>query len=987
MDATHLKAAVPALFRLVLLVTLLPITAQVARSPTQQSVAIPPADQASLEPRVEQALGQLPLYFVENQGQMDEQVAYYVQGRDTSVYFTSEGVTFALMAPFTPTLTSGQEPMPEHLSRPPGHGAPDALQRWVVKLDFVGASEGVRPAGEEPAEAVVSYFKGQPDEWHAGLPTYTSIVYRDLWPGIDLVYHGAADRLKYEFVVHPGADPAQIQLAYRGATGLEINGDGQMVVKTPPKDLVDDAPVAYQEIGSERVDVGVAYTVLPAVAESYPYTFSVGGYDSAMPLIVDPAVLLYCGYIGGSGEDYGRGITVDAMGNAYVTGLARAVETTFPVAVGPDLTHSGGSDAFVAKVKADGTALDYCGYIGGAGDDLAYAIAVDCAGNAYVAGQTESSESTFPVATGPDLAYNGGEYDGFVAKVKADGTALDYCGYIGGSGWDSGFDIAVDGSGNAYVTGHADFDETTFPVAVGPDLTHNGGQDAFVAKVKADGTALDYCGYIGGSGNDYGDSIALDGTGSAYVTGETDSSETTFPVAVGPDLTHNGEDDAFVAKVNAAGTALDYCGYIGGSDSDVGKGIAVDRTGNAYVAGRTESAESTFPVTNGPDLTYNDISYYDAFVAKVKADGTALDYCGYVGGSEYDGAWDIAIDGSGSAYVTGQTNSAESTFPVTIGPDLTFNGGSDAFVAKVKADGIDLDYCGYIGGSDGDYGYAVVEDGAGNVYVAGHTQSTEATFPVYAGPDLSQNDDGDYRDAFVAKAIVDDVPPISSASSPASTEEFSFTVSWTGSDDTSGVDSYDIQYRVGHGGTWQDWLLNTSLTSAVFGPASPVATKDDHTYYFRVRARDRAGNIGEFAPDGDCSTLVGSFHVYLPLTLRDYVSLFKGPWEQEDNDNYLQANGPLRSGQDYYGYPDDQKDYFSIYLPASGTLAASVDGHTGQGVQLFLFYQSPANEVGWDYEAPYDISYTGPAGWYYVYIYTESGFNATTSYTLRVTYL
>ncbi len=261
---------------------------------------------------------------------------------------------------------------------------------------------------------------------------------------------------------------------------------------------------------------------------------------------------------------------------------------------------------------------------------------------------------------------------------------LVYCGYIGGNDEDQGNGIAVDSSGNAYVTGYTYSTQATFPVTVGPDLTFNspGLSDAFVAKVNAAGTALVYCGYIGGSDDDFGNAIAVDSSGNAYVTGQTYSTEATFPETVGPDLTSNGLSDAFVAKVNAAGTALVYCGYIGGSNDDQGNGIAVDGSGNAYVTGFTASTQATFPVTVGPDLTSNGLD--DAFVAKVNAGGTALAYCGYIGGSGVDQGNGIAVDGTGNAYVTGITASTQATFPVTVGPDLTYNGGGvDAFVVRI----------------------------------------------------------------------------------------------------------------------------------------------------------------------------------------------------------------------------------------------------------------------------------------------------------------
>ncbi len=729
---------------------------------------------ALVSAKADAAYGKMPLYFIPNQGQLDKQVAYYVQGKDKTIYFTEDGITLALTKAPAHSEVSG---FPRrNTTLPPG--AEGGAERWVVKLDFVGANPDVEPVGQDETGGVISYFKGNPEEWRTGLPTYSKIVYPGLWPGIDLVYHGTVNRLKYEFIVHPGADPSKIRLAYRGAESVFVDKDGRLQISTPAGGFSDDVPLAYQEVRGDRVGVPLAYKLGAAdemnehddlnramddSAKENPgksaqfYGFEVGAYDHAQTLVLDPAILAYCGYIGGSGSDSGRGIAVDGSGNAYVTGSTSSTEATFPVAVGPDLTQNGGNDAFVAKVNAAGTGLVYCGYIGGsgAGGDYGNGIAVDGSGNAYVTGESYSTEATFPVAVGPDLVSNGGS-DAFVAKVNAAGTGLVYCGYIGGSVRDYGNGIAVDGSGNAYVTGDTASTEATFPVAVGPDLVSNFGSDAFVAKVNAAGTGLVYCGYIGGSSNDHGCGIAVDGSGNAYVTGDTGSREATFPVAVGPDLTHNGGGelyDAFVAKVNAAGTGLVYCGYIGGcgsgvgvSGNDYGRGIAVDGSGNAYVTGDTSSTEASFPVAGGPDLVSNGVT--DAFVAKVYPGGTSLAYCGYIGGSGYDYGNGIAVDGSGNAYVTGYTGSTEATFPVAVGPDLVSNGLTDAFVAKVNAAGTGLVYCGYIGSSGSDYGRGIAVDGSGNAYVTGDTLSAEANFPVAVGPDLTYNS---ATDAFVAK--------------------------------------------------------------------------------------------------------------------------------------------------------------------------------------------------------------------------------------------
>jgi hypothetical protein len=691
---------------------------------------------------MKQVSSKLPLYFIENRGQVDPQVRYYVQGRETSLYFTPHGVTFAL-------VKNQHEPAAPRLQ--PASWSPDDLaQRWAVKLDFVGANPEVEPEGEERTEAVVSYFKGGRDQWKTGLPTYTRVLYRDLWPGIDLVYTGKGGRLKYTFLVRPGARPDQIRLAYRGASQVRVTAGGELEVSTPAGGFRADKPYVYQEVDGRKVEVAARYGL-----EGHQYGFRVGSYDPTRVLVLDPAVLVYAGYIGGSGGEIGYSIAVDGSGNAYVAGNTSSTEASFPEVAGPDLTFNGGGfDAFVAKVNAAGTALLYAGYIGGSGLEFGNAIAVDGSGSAYLVGYTNSSEATFPVSSGPDVTSNGG-FDAFVAKINTAGTALVYAGYIGGSGDDFGLGIAVDGSGNAYVTGFTVSSEATFPVTVGPDLAFNSPPDAFVSKVNALGTALVYCGYIGGS--DSGNGIAVDASGSVYVTGTTNAIEA-LAVAVGPDLTFGGGVDAFVAKVNAAGTGLVYAGYIGGAGNDHGRSIAVDESGNAYVTGFSSSTEATFPVAAAPDMTYNGGD--DAFVVKVNAAGTALVYAGYIGGSGDDSGSGITVDSSGNAYVVGFTNSTEATFPVAVAPDVTFNGVRDAFVAKVNAAGTAFVYAGYIGGSSDDFGRGIAVDESGNAYVTGDTTTSEASFPVsfpvVVGPDLTFNGGAD---AFVAKISDTGCPP------------------------------------------------------------------------------------------------------------------------------------------------------------------------------------------------------------------------------------
>ena len=670
----------------------------------------------------------LPVAFVPNRGQMDPRVSFSLTRPGASLFFTSRGVTFL--------LSNGNE-------RSVGAASP---RRWVIREHFVGANPGVIPTGVRPNSERVSYFEGPESQWRTGIRAFEQLVYHDLWPGIDLAYSGADGRLKYTFLVHSGADPAKISLAYQGITSLSIDRSGRLRIGTPAGRLVEDRPYAYQIVGDHRVTVSSAFAAGPS---SGRYSFSVGRYDASRTLVIDPAVYRYSGYIGGSGSDKAYRITVDASGAVYVGGSTDSAPDTFPLNVGPYMTLAGGTDAFVGKLNPQGTGFDYLGYIGGSRTDVVLDIKVDAAGDAYVTGSTASPD--FPVAVGPDLQYNGGNFDAWVAKIDPTGTQLLYSGFIGGDRHDEGLRIALDQEGAAYVGGFTTSSESTFPAQVGPVLTFSGGpsnqpDDGFVAKVRPDGTGLLYAGYVGGYGRDVIRGIAVDGSGDAYVAGETQSDQSTFPVAGGLDQTYSGEFDAFVGEVPASGIGFKWLGYLGGSGFDRARGLALDADGNVYIAGDTGSA-TDFPVMVGPDLTYNGGSH-DAFVAKIASDGSARMYTGFIGGDKDDADHTVAVDSSGAAYVVGFTKSMDSTFSTLDFPQgASFGGSGDGFIAKVLPSGQGLAYAGFVGGTGADITLSVSVDPNGNAYVGGATASRD--FPVTVGPDLAYN--GGEEDAYVAK--------------------------------------------------------------------------------------------------------------------------------------------------------------------------------------------------------------------------------------------
>jgi hypothetical protein len=385
--------------------------------------------------------------------------------------------------------------------------------------------------------------------------------------------------------------------------------------------------------------------------------------------------------------------------------------------------------------------LIYSTYIGGSSNDKGFSIAIDNSGNAYITGETISIN--YDIIPGAFQSTNGGDYDVFVTKLNSTGTALIYSTYIGGSSDDGGNSIALDNSGNAYVTGYTT--STNYDITSGAfQTTNGGGDDVFITKLNSTGSALVYSTYIGGSYDDRAYSIAIDGSGNAYITGKTLSTD--YDIIPGAFQSTNGGDyDVFVTKLNSTGTALIYSTYMGGTNYDVGLGIAVDVSGNAYITGYTASTD--YDITTGAFQTTNGGGTYDVFVTKLSSTGTALLYSTYIGGSAFDFGYSIAIDGSGNAYITGYTTSTN--YDITSGAFQTTNGGqADVFVTKLNSTGTALLYSTYIGGSNNDYGNAIAIDGSGNTYITGYTWSTN--YDTTSGAFQTTFGGGTY-DAFVTK--------------------------------------------------------------------------------------------------------------------------------------------------------------------------------------------------------------------------------------------
>jgi hypothetical protein len=703
---------------------------------------------AETKARVNAAYGQLPLSFEANVGQAAPQVDFISRGSGYTLFLTPREAVLALRT-----------------SRKTGGGESAAT---VLRMKFAGSEVEPRAAGQDQLPGKVNYLIGKDrKQWRTEISTYAKVAYQNLYPGVDLVYYGNQRQLEYDFVVHPGIDPNIIALSFEGAERVKVDAQGELVLTASGGEIRQRKPVIYQEVDGVRHEVAGGYKL----GDNNTVGFQLADYDASKPLVIDP-VLVYSTFLGGVNVDSGSDITVDAAGNAYVSGTTQQIApSTFPTTAGAfDTTHNGLQDAFVTKLNPTGSALVYSTFLGGSDLDSAGGIEVDTAGNAYVAGQTSSPD--FPTTAGAFDTTHNGDRDVYAAKLNPTGSALVYSTFLGGIDADLGADIALDSSGNAYVTGNtvsANFPTT--PGAFDTTLNPNERFDAFVTKLNAAGSALIYSTLLGGSSGTSGNAIAVDTAGNAYVTGATSSSD--FPTTAGAfDTTYNTNQDAYVTKFNATGSALVYSTFLGSTANDSASSIDVDASDSAYVTGSTTS--SNFPTTAGAfDTTFN--GNFDVFVTKLNGTGSAPVYSTFLGDVDFDFAQDIVVDSSGSAYLTGLTSSPN--FPTTFDAvDATYNGGlADAFVTKLDPSGSALAYSTFLGGSGtgqtsgvaDDSGNGIAVDLLGNAYVAGSTRS--ADFPTTAGAfDTTFNG---VEDAFVAKlsTTVAGVPATLNLNPPAAT--------------------------------------------------------------------------------------------------------------------------------------------------------------------------------------------------------------------------
>ena len=702
--------------------------------------------------RVDDALTKHSLSFEVNHGQASSEARFLSRTNDYTLFLNSSEAVLR--------LRSWRDPLGPHLQQTKGS------TKNILRMKMVGADPKPFIEGLDPLPRRSNYLIGNdPDKWLTNIKHFGRVKYHDVYPEVDLIYHSSRGRLEYDFVVAPGADPSVIRFAFQGMNRISIDAQGSLVIDMPSGVIRQQRPFIYQEVDGIRKEVAGQFVIAGkrevgfrigeydaslglVIDPVLSYSTYLGGEnaDEAKDIAVDfagniyvtgwtdsinfpttPAALpndprggeafvtkinpslpgdsslIYSTYLGGSGLDRGHSIAVDRDGNACVTGLTTSpdfpTENAFDSALGANAASD--QDAFVTKLNRAGTGLLYSTYLGGSEPETGEGIALDGSSSIYATGRTNSDD--FPTKNS-SLTYRGG-VDTFVTRIdpsKSGPASLTCSTYLGGSSFDEGNDIAVDGAGYVYVTGEtqsADFPTEPDPGALQTEFGGGIEFDAFITKFhpmdngqrQASGqgdsmgeASVVFSTYLGRSLRDSGLGIAADSEGNAYVTGETISADFNATAGGFQPSKGSGEffEDAFVAKINPTGTALIYFTYLGGSNRDMGKSIAVDPSGNAYVSGDTRSSD--FPLRNPIQAAIGSGFFFNAFVAKLNPTGSALVYSTYLGGRGQDQSAGIAIDSNGSAYVVGQAGSND--FPIIPGALQTSRRENfDGFIVRIDS--------------------------------------------------------------------------------------------------------------------------------------------------------------------------------------------------------------------------------------------------------------------------------------------------------------
>jgi hypothetical protein len=701
-------------------------------SERRTSTGLPASGRAveSLPAHLAAAYHRAPVEFEENRGQAGAGVRFVARGAGYQLFLTDREVFVRMTAVHRPPADHARGAMS---SRDSSVSTRPVIDQAVVKLRFAG-SMPTSARGEQSTQARTHYVRsGSTAPLARSVRSYSRVRYAEVYPAIDLVLYGTHREIEYDLVVRPGGDPQHIRLAFDGAESISVDSEGNLVLSTALGELKQRRPVVYQEIDGERRLIEARYVL----EGPFEVALDIGRYDSSFALVIDP-VIAYVGYLGGANDDAATALAVDEAGNTYVAGYT--MSTDFPLAspydrkIGrPDI------DVFVAKFNPSGSALIYSTYLGGPlGRDMPSAIAVDGSGSVYVTGQTSAGD--FPTTTG---AYQKGTAGGgsFVAKLAPGGSALAYATYVLGATTSA---IAVDPDGRVLLTGAANSAFVTTAGAFQPASRSPAGTNAFAARLEANGRAMSFATFLGGAASDVGTGVAVAPDGSVVVAGHTTSHD--FPVRNAQQPSLAGSKDGFVARLDSSGAVLVHATFLGGLEADAVHALALDSGGSAYVTGETYSSD--FPVRNAfqgvkPGYRLLNRTLGSAFVAKLAVDGHKLAYSSFlggevctstcqssVGGGTYAGdvAYAIAVDRTGHAVITGISRSYDMPVTSFLAPRKQSDNEQSLFVAKVGAAGLVLLHSTLVHTATTGYelengmpmaaGSAIALDASGNPHVA-----------------------------------------------------------------------------------------------------------------------------------------------------------------------------------------------------------------------------------------------------------------------------
>lgn len=658
-----------------------------------------------LNSKLDEAYGKLPLGFEANFGQAEPEVKFISHGFDYNLLLTNKSIS----------LVSNHK------------------NSSSLSLEFVGASNKVNVSGKNELLSKTNYLIGQDStKWKKEIPNYSQVSYQEIYPGIDLLFYGNKKHLEYDFVVAPNQNPGAIKLKFQGLTEpLVINSSGDLILETESGTIYQHKPFIYQEITGSKTPVVGSYKII----ESNLVGFSLGEYDENQPLIIDPEIS-YSSYLGGALTDQASAIAIDAQGSVYIVGTTSS--TNFPTTSALQRNFGGGPfDVFVAKFNAAGTSLIYATYFGGSSLDQGFDIEVDSTGSAYITGLTLSAN--FPTQNPLQQSKGGGVFDAFVSKLSPAGNSLIYSTYLGGNDDDQAFSLAINKEGNAFITGSTS--SRNFPGTQGMNIS--GPSDGFVTQLNIQGNQIVYSRFLGGNDEEECAAIVVDSNNNAYITGDTFS--TNFPTvrSIQPGL--SGVQDAFLTKLKADGSIL-YSTYFGGNNNESGVDLAVDSDSNVYLLGTTNS---TNLLTKLP-LQRTLAGGTDSFLVKVDPTGENFMYSTYLGGRADDTATAISLDPLGDVYITGTTFSTD--FPVTKPVQDKNKGMNDAFISVIDPAGANFIYSTYLGGKAQDVSLGMVVDKNGTVFLAGSSMSSD--FPI---TNAFQRISGGNSDAFLTR-ITNELP-------------------------------------------------------------------------------------------------------------------------------------------------------------------------------------------------------------------------------------